>query len=257
MAAAATLVSQPARCQGSKPELVVIGTVHNETPKFREDTLGAILARLRPDVILLEFDPTFFDSTGALKANYRNLTVESRAATKYANGARVTIRPYDIDGRNRFYQENDYFAREIRLNQDISRLHAAQELGVEARSIFDSLLTFAAARDTCAAGTIDVMNSAACDSTVLKKAHYAFKGFARIVSLTPTLATHASFCALADRFWTQRNDAMVANIVRHVAEPGVRRVVVLAGFEHRYYLRRELAHRAASSGFTLLDQPAR
>ena len=109
-----------AQASTSATEVVVIGTVHSPTPKFREETLVGILNRVKPDLILLELDPSFFDASSALVDKYQRISLESSAATTYAKSAKVALRPYDIEGRNKFHQENDYFGREMKLNQEIS-----------------------------------------------------------------------------------------------------------------------------------------
>jgi hypothetical protein len=235
---------QPVHAQDQRPEIFVVGTVHEPTKTFTEDSLVALLYRVQPDLILLEFDPSFFDSNGVLLERFRRLTLESRAARAYADTNPVALRPFDIEGRNKFYEDNEYFARETQLNQEISRLHANGQLVPLAKAAFDSLLIFAARRDACGAATLAVMNSADCDSAVERKQHYAFEGFARIIALTPALQSFAEFWKLADDFWTRRNVAMVSNIMRYTSELKAQRVVVLTGFEHRYLLRRELAARA-------------
>lgn len=232
-------------------EIVVIGTVHNPTPKFQEETLVRTLNRVKPDLILLELDPSFFDGGSALMEKYQRISLESSAAITYAKTATVAIRPYDIEGRNKFYQDNDYFSREVKLNQEISRLHATGQLSPEARLLFDSLLVFSAKRDACGADTPEAFNSAACDRAVERKQHYAFKGFERIIELTPALAGMNPFWTLANDFWLRRNAGMVTNILKYSRELWPTRVVVLAGFEHRYYLMNELAAQAAKEGFVL------
>jgi len=242
-----------ALAQASKPatEIVLVGTVHSPTPKFQEETLVKILNRVKPDLILLELDPSFFDASNALADKYQRISLESSAATTYVKSARVALRPYDIEGRNKFYQENDYFGREMKLNQEISRLHAAGQLAPEAKLLFESLLSLSAVRDACGADAPEVFNSSACDTAIEKKQFYAFKGIQQIIELTPALKEMTSFWTLADDFWTRRNAAMVSNILKYARELRPARIVVLAGFEHRYFLRKELAAQVAKEGFVL------
>jgi len=242
-----------AQSSGARTEIVVVGTVHEPTPSFREKTLLEILGRVKPDVVLLEIDRSFFDDSSTLSQRYETITLETRAATAYAKSAGVALRPYDIEGRNKFYQDNDYFARELKLNQDVSRLYARGELSLEARLLVEALRALSSIRDACGADTPEVFNSAACDSAVAHKQQYAFKGLAKVINLTPALADMRAFGELADGFWIRRNTEMVRNIVKYAKELHARRVVVLAGYEHRYYLREHLAELATSEGFVLRE----
>src|ERR1044071_3671926 len=106
-----------------------------------------------------------------------------------------------------------------------------------------------AVRDACGADAPEVFNSLVCDTAIEKKQYYAFKGFQRIIELTPALKDMSAFATLADDFWVRRNNAMVSNILKYLRELRPQRVVVLAGFEHRYYLTRELTAQTAREGF--------
>ena len=238
---------------GVKPEIVLVGTVHGPTPNFREETLVAILNRVKPDLILLELDPSFFDGSLNLPEAHRGVSLESRAATAYAKTAGARLRPFDIEGRNRFYQEHDYFNREAKLNQEVARLYDTGQLAPEARLLFERLLSLSAVRDACGNERPEVINSAACDTAVEKKHHYAFKGLGRIIELTPALKEAGPFWTLADDFWARRNGEMVRNIVKYAKELRPRRAVVLSGFEHRSYLRRRLAEQASGEGFVVRE----
>ena len=255
MLAAALVAGTQRRVDAQSPsgqtEIVLIGTAHEPTANFREETLRSILARVKPDLILLELDPIFFDSTLSLPMKYEGITLETRAATGYAKTASVKLRPYDIEGRNKFYQEHDYFAREQKLNQEVGRLYSAGQLSPEAKLLVEALRATAAIRDACGADRVEVFNSTACDVAIEQKQYYAFKGLGKIVALTPALADMTAFWKLADDFWTRRNDEMVRNIVKQTKELGAKRVVVLAGYEHRYNLKKQLAALGTEAGFVV------
>ena len=236
-----------------RTEVTVIGTVHGPTARFTEGTLIDILKRVQPDLILLELDPSFFDGSFVLPEKYQGITLETKAVTAYGKLAAVKLRPFDIEGRNKFYQEHDYFKHELSLNQEINRMHGAGQLSPEARLIFEGLLALAAVRDACGAERPEVINSSACDAAIEKKQDYAFKGIGKIVELTPALKEFKPFWSLADDFWARRNEAMVRNVVRHAKEVRAKRVVVLCGYEHRYYLRKRLAEQAPGEGFVLKE----
>ena len=244
-----------ARGQGAgvKTEIVVVGTVHAPTPNFDEKTLTAILNRVRPDLILLELDPSFFDGSFNLPERYQGVSPEARAATAYARAAGAGLRPFDIEGRNRFYQEHDYFNREATFNREIGRLYAGGQLSTEARLLFETLLSLSAVRDACGAERPEVINSSACDAAVEKKHHYAFKGLGRVIELTPALKEAAPFWTLADDFWSRRNAEMVRNILALSKELRPKRAVVLTGFEHRPHLKRRLAELAPGAGFAVRE----
>jgi hypothetical protein len=238
---------------GVRPEIVVVGTVHAPTPNFDEKALAGILNRIKPDLILLELDPSFFDASHNLSEKYRGVSLEAKVATAYAGVAGARLRPFDIEGRNRFYQEHDYFDREATLNREVGRLYAGGQLPAEARLLFETLLSLSAVRDACGAERPEVVNSAPCDTAVERKHHYAFKGLGRVIELTPALKESAPFWALAEDFWARRNAAMVRNIVTYTKELRPGRALVLTGFEHRVLLKRRLSELAPAEGFAVRE----
>jgi pheromone shutdown protein TraB len=238
---------------GNRTEIVIVGTVHSPTTKFTEETLVTILRRVNPDLIMLELDPSFFDSSFALPEKYQNIAMETKAVAAYGKTASVKMRPFDIEGRNKFYQEHDYFKRELSLNQEIGRMYGGGQLSPEAKLIFEGLRALAAVRDSCGAERPEVINSSACDTAIEKKQDYAFKGIGKIVELTPALKEFKPFWSLADEFWGRRNEAMVRNIIKYSKELQAKRVVVLCGYEHRYYLRNRLIEQAPKEGFVVKE----
>jgi len=248
-----TLLLGPPEAPPPRPEIVVLATVHAPTPNYPEARLLEILRRLKPDLLLLELDPSFFDAEGNLKNEFESVSLESRVAVAYARTAGARLRPYDIEGRNKFFQDSDYFTKERKLNDEIRRLDDGGQLFPEADRIFEGLVALSAVRDACGAERPQVLNSLACDTAIEKKQDYAFKGLQKIVALTPALQSLTEFASLADTFWLRRNTAMVANVLKLAKELRPRRAVVLAGYEHRYFLRKQFAERAAHEGFLLRE----
>ena len=241
---------------GSSPaatEVIVVGTVHDPTRNFSRKALDELLAGLRPDVLLLELDSSYFDDSFELREQFRRITQENNAAVALRASSGVALRPYDIEGRNRFFEEHDYFNREQRLYQALHRLHEDGALCDEARATFEALMAAARVRDAFMAERLEVINSAACDAALEMKHRYAFTGLARVVELTPELAECKDFVKLSDEFWRRRNDAMVMNILEHARDFAGKRIVVLCGLEHRGYLRSRLTERAAQEGLVVRE----
>ncbi|HVG28232.1 MAG TPA: hypothetical protein VM864_00790 [Pyrinomonadaceae bacterium] len=234
-------------------EVVVISTVHNDTAYFKAETLVSILKKVNPDLLLLEFDSSFFDSSFSLLDKYQAVSLESRAATTLQGVSKVKVRPYDIEGRNKFYAEPDYFKREGELNRELHRLYGSNGLSAEAKLLFETLLSLSAIRDSCGAERPEVINSSACDTSLEKKQHYSFGGVNRIIELTPALKEFDAFGSLAADFWVRRNEEMTRNIVRYAKEFRGKKIVVLCGYEHRYYLRKKLKEQAAKEDFVVRE----
>ena len=236
-----------------RTEVVVISTVHNDTTYFKTETLVDILKKINPDILLLEFDSSFFDNSFALLDKYQAITLESRAATILQNTSKVKVRPYDIEGRNKFYADHDYFKLEGALHRKLNEFYGNNMLSAEAKLLFETLLSLSAIRDSFGAERPEVINSYACDTSLEKKQYYSFKGINRIIELTPSLKEFEAFGSLADDFWMRRNEEMAKNIVRYSKEFQGKRIAVLCGYEHRYYLRKRLKEQEPKENFVVRE----
>ena len=213
-AAAVAVVAPPAaRAQAPAPaEVVVVGTVHSETPVYTGDSLR-------------------------LRSEYRTISMENAAVSRYAERTGTPLRPYDIQGRNQEYQRHDYFNLQRRMSQAIGRLDDQHAFGAEAQGLLRELDDLSAIRDAIGADRPRVINSAASDTAIRHKQQAGSEGLARVLELTAPLAEYRDYWAWSSAFWIRRNEAMRANIVRAAAAHPGGRIVVICGYEHRYYLR--------------------
>ena len=84
------------------------------------------------------------------------------------------------------------------------------------------------------------LNSAAADSLTQRRQNSQYHQLKTIVDEDEKLREFRAFYEVNERYWAIRNRTMVRNIACYVALYPGRRLVVLCGFNHRYYLRREL-----------------
>lgn len=111
-----------------------------------------------------------------------------------------------------------------------------------AKKIYKTLISYFKKRDAFAAEGPRKINSFDCDSVLNEKQWYMYQGIHEVVRLTPSLHEYQDFINLSKAFWIKRNDEMVKNIRKYASEFYGKRLVVLCGFEHRYYLRRHLVN---------------
>jgi hypothetical protein len=218
-------------------EVIIISTVHQPTARFNDDSLIRILDSLHPDIILLEYDPSFFDSSGTLIKKYRIASMESCAATHYADGKQVLLLPYDIVGRNKFYQSHDYFSWEAAMNHAVDSLWHEHALPSSAMHSYDTLLQLARIRDRLLETSPFEINTSEVDSLMMEKERLGIRELRHIVETTPALEHYRRIAATADSFWTARNTAMIRNIDRIASENPGKRIVAFCGLEHAMRLR--------------------
>jgi len=97
----------------------VVCTVHEERGLANVLELGAILDRIRPEVIFLELPPNAFDQF--LNACTKN-NLESTAVRLYREGKSVELVPVDLPAPDeRFFSDYEYLQKTIENNSHDSR----------------------------------------------------------------------------------------------------------------------------------------
>ncbi len=220
-------------------EIVVVGTVHTATEKYSARDLVQILQRIKPDVILFEY-PADMMTPGFEFKSIEKDSLEQKAVLDYVRQTAAKIRPYDIDGRNAYYERTNYFARQRQCNQELNAHIDTKKLSAEALKIVGALDVANAGRDAIGISDPMAINSFNADTAINEKQWLMSDGIPEIVRLTPALKGCEAFWDASRAYWIRRNNEMLRNIRRFATEFAGKRLVVLCGYEHRYYLRSHL-----------------
>jgi hypothetical protein len=255
-AGAAVLLLLASGCAGNpdepvrprKTEVVVIAAVHQPTEAYDGKVLYSILEELRPGVILTELPPAFYNDDYSLK-DFESSGLELPTVRRYAARNGIELRPFDIEGRNRFYREQNWFERSRAFTNEVGTLYREEWLSKEGMRSARKLYHAYNIRDAFRDQPPRVINSPAMDRIERMKVELSGEAKLELVEREPELAEHREYIELSIDFWERRNERMVANIVRWAAEFPRHRIVVLTGFEHAYYLRRGLSKHVKEAGF--------
>jgi hypothetical protein len=166
-----------------------------------------------------------------------------RANTNYSPGVLRDVIPYDREGRDEFYQKTRYSLRQQAADECLDRW-----IKIQNRQAPDSIpvLTDRLAADAAAwrrrlgSSGPEIINSPAYDMVVAAK-HGIFH------SIVPKLLAAAGEQMLSEEYlffadeWQERNQVMARNVRDIARKFAGKRLVVLAGAEHRYLLRELLA----------------
>jgi len=259
----------PARAPATLPpagstEIFVLGTVHFPTPAFTADSLYNALEALRPDLILFEIDSTRLAEVLRPPAPMQRLSRalgwaaspnEAPAVTKYRQRYPATlVRPYEWGRRDQFHRQHGILTTPGLVFQKLNTLRKAGQLTPRQRQIlatYDSLT--ASLNALGSTQPLAVLNSVATDSLAQRRQNCQYHQLKTIVDENEELREFRAFYQVNEQYWDIRNQAMARNIARYAALYPGRRLVVLSGFNHRYYLRRELLKRAAKLHFRLRE----
>lgn len=239
--------------QPKKTQLIVIGTVHQPTSNFTKRQLTTVLEGLFPAVILFEVDSSFINSRSHQLRPTNSTSLEGEAIRDLQARFPVPLRPYDIEGRNQIYRDQNYFNLQKAFDITVSRLYREHQLGPEARSLYEEILALDQKVSPCVHAKLEIINSANCDAAMQAKMEKSKRNVRKIIELTPSLAEFTEYAKFDEEFWTQRNDTMVRNILNEIKYFPGQRIVVVGGCAHRYYLRSLLKPLETRFGFTLRD----
>lgn len=222
------------RAEG-QTELCLVGTKHEPCAYFNSDSVHVILSRVRPDVVLMELDSSFFDRNFRFDLErYPDLlsTNETIAAHRYQQERGVDLRPFEITGRNEWYREHRYFERQDSMWRDALALYRADKLSRKDREDMELILQVMNYNDMQFASPRD-MNSSMTMGYLTLREYILYQKLVSIVESEPQLGRWRDFVRIWSSRWYERNGVMAANI-RRMAEayPG-KRLLVLVGLEHK------------------------
>ncbi|WP_196889569.1 hypothetical protein [Aureivirga sp. CE67] len=232
-------------------ELIVIGTLHKPVPNFNGDTLYQILEKLQPDFILHEIDSAAFTSDFKFKNNYgENEGTASRMYIK--KHPETQLRPFEFEGRNEYRREKGMRPTDKYTLRLVDSLNKANLLTEEESEIATTYKNAIEPLKVEAAKSPEHFNNPKTDSLCERRQFYQYQMIPKITNVREEFAnrfltkpngekiSYRDGYQLWANFWDTRNQTMAKNIMKITEQNKGKKIVVLTGFMHRYYLRKEL-----------------
>ncbi|MTI21764.1 hypothetical protein E1176_12100 [Fulvivirga sp. RKSG066] len=232
-------------------EIIVIGTLHNPEPNFNPDTLFNILEQVKPDFILRELDSSFF--TADFKHKNPPKQNEGIASQRYIEKyPSAQLRPYEFEGRNAYRINHGMRPTDRLTTRLVDSLYQADLLTPQEAEIFKTYQDLLEPLKVAAAKSPDNFNNAKNDSICERRQYYQYQMVTKITNNRPEFAnrfhtkpdgediSYRDGYQLWADFWDTRNQTMARNILRIAEMNEGKRLVVLTGFMHRYYILKEL-----------------
>ncbi|MDN3593467.1 hypothetical protein [Zunongwangia endophytica] len=232
-------------------EIIVIGTLHKPEYNFNSEILFNILENVQPDFILEELDSSFFTS------NFRHKNVsnsnERMASEKYIEKYPTTkLRPYEFEGRNEYRINTGSRPTDGLTTKLIDSLNNVGLLSDKEAKIHNKYKALLDPLIILASKSPEKFNNASTDSICAIRQYYQYKMLKKITNKRDEFATrfhtkpngekisYRDGYQLADDFWDLRNQTMAKNIMQISEKNQGKKIVVLCGFMHRYYILSEL-----------------
>ena len=250
-------------CTNKKTELVLLGTVHQPIENFTPDSLYNILVKIDPYLILAEVDSSFF--TEDFKFNRTWDSNENIATIKYMENFDVDVRPYEFTGRNEYRIAIGARPTDSKATALLDSLYVNDLLESEHKAVYEEYLSVNDSLNSLVYAGAKAFNSSQTDELAETRQHYQYKELLNIMNQYPVFSntyyikadgdsiSYAEGYMQASEFWDLRNQTMAKNILHFIDEYEGKRIVVLNGFFHRYYLNSLIKPKQEELGFIVKD----
>ena len=242
---------QTKKVQEPETEIIVIGTLHEPAPNFNSETLFNILEDLKPDFILQERDSSVFNSEFQfIETQTEN---EGKASSEYIKKyPTAQLRPYEFENRNQYRIEKGMRPADKLSLQLIDSLHKADLLAPTEAKIFKAYQDALEPLKVIASQSPDAWNNPSTDSLCKNRQYYQYQMIPKITNTREEFAnrfitipsgeqvSYREGYQLWANFWDLRNQTMAKNIMRIADQNKGKKIIVLCGFMHRYYILEEL-----------------
>lgn len=223
-------------------EICIIGNTHTNTSYFNAQIMDSILNRIHPDLILVELDSSFFTSGFQFDTIKTPSLLDREKSSPSINGTRlyqrthsnIDIRPFDIEGRNDFYRENDFFNKKNQMYIDIFKFAHYDSLSPRNFRDYILLANSLYCVNSLNISSLQQLNSSEITNLVYLQQSIYLNMAINIVETTDSLIKHTEFAHLQKDFWNKRNNKMIDNIMHFATK--YKRIVVITGNMHKYYL---------------------
>jgi hypothetical protein len=230
----------------NKAEIYIIGNIHDSVPNYNPQILSAILDKIKPDIIMHEVDSEGmkeYETMSDLKGN------EITASNIYTKKHPGTVRlPFDFEGRNQYRKDKGMVPTDNLAVKLIDSLYKTKSLKPEEIKIYEGFLSSTQELMKTAALSPENFNNKTTDKLSEKRQDSQYHELLKITEKRPEFATHfvtkpngekisyREGFKLMSGFWDLRNQTMASNIAKAADKNPGKRIVVLTGFLHRYYL---------------------
>lgn len=246
-----------------KTEVYIVGSVHFETDSIKRDHLYDYLESLSPSVILYEGDSSAVrrivkktDYIARLIDAFKQRNrVEKPVVLKYlAHHPNCILLPYEWELKNQYHRKHDLRKRSKEIINAVIKLHLDSLLTEEQSTIIDEFLELNNESIKMNDGTLTDINNSTTDSLLKYRQLYIYNKIPAIAKDRKELAKYRDFIPIHMSYWDTRNKAMAQNILKQIEHHPNKKIVVLNGYYHRYYLIEELKPYQVEYGFTLNEK---
>lgn len=251
-----TIVAVFLGCQEKQTkQLTILGSVHFPTNGVNVDSVYLAIKKVQPQVILMERDSVSFDSAFNRKVEYQEN--EDQAVSKFLkDNPKTMLRPIEFEGRNTYRLQTGLYPQANEVYQKLNELSNSNSFDEGEKRIWSNFADCWMKIDSLQVLDLKGINSEEADVILDSTKHYQYTQMKKIVSNHNAfeeimIDSKGDSISLAAYFkkWEQfehydRNNAMVENIIRTIESMPNDQFMLIVGYHHRYYIKKELKKKA-------------
>lgn len=231
-------------------EVYVVGSMHFESSNFKRDDLYTFINKVSPSIILYESDSKTVNRMVNRTDFWRQFSgsfskknqVENFVVLRYLkHHPESKVLGFEWEKRDDFHFKHSYQKNSSELLGVARKLNKEMSLSNEESRIMSDY--FAVNKKYYNLGnskTIYDINNPIADSIIKIRQEFVYNKIPKILSTKELSEDLKEFVPIHMNYWDIRNMAMVKNIVNQIKNNPNKRIVVLTGYSHRYYLTDEL-----------------
>jgi hypothetical protein len=233
--------------------IFVIGSLHAETSKVTKAAFFTAIKNCKPDLILLELESSMMEKDFSLPKSLKGVFEVDVIELLVKDNPKILVRPFDIEGRNEFFRENNYFETQQAMNTEIFKMYEENSLSFENKVIVENYIDLSRSVNSVTDADLKTINSFPVDTLIKLKINSIYKNFHHILSTTKSLEKYQDHLKLDSAFWIKRNNEMASNILKFNKLYNRKKIVVITGTYHRYFLKELLKPQESQHNFKLKE----
>ncbi len=252
------------KSNSNKPSVVILGTIHSGANKINSDSIYKVLSDFEPDIILLELERNVFEKENILKKDFDGRSSnEIQAVLAYQQQhPNVAIKPAELEGRNIYRKNLGIYSEAGFVFKKIDELQSLGKLSQQEQSDYSLLDKYWMMTEDIARQDLKTINSMQSDRIVDSLMFYQYNKTKEIINnhdefnnyklvssraQTDTITFREYYNNWADFEGSFRNEAIAKNVLKYHKENPAKKIILLTGFKHRFYVKKYLAKQGLST----------
>ena len=239
-------------CQSS---LCILGTIHEPTKQVNINTIYGAIKNFKPDIILYEADTTYdiLNNLNKIDLTEGRIVIEFHAIKKYVDyKPKTIILPFDWEEKQLFLVKNNFWEKIDSMNK-IFNNYFNNHTDKYTKVVTEAYNDFSSLDNLIKTVSLRTQNEQYIRKLIELKSKWEYNKLIEMSNETEGLKTAASYLSLGLEYWNKRNQEMSTNVLKVIKKYPNKRILVLTGNNHKYFLYNLLEPKQIENRFILKE----